>query len=124
MSAPVRITMLSDRSPYLHGFERVEDRLDGSKWHRRRDRLTVIRSWSSELDGRSWLHVSMSHPDRLPSYKTVRDVKRVFVGDDQTALQVFPPVSQHVNQHPFCLHLWCCLDGDVTPDFTRGGRSI
>lgn len=29
--------------------------------------------------------------------------------------------SRHVNKHPYCLHLWRCLDGDVVPDFTRGG---
>jgi len=26
-----------------------------------------------------------------------------------------------VNDHPRCLHLWCCLDRDVVPDFRRGG---
>lgn len=44
--------------------------------------------------------------------------------ETSTALQVLPPRAKHVNIHPFCLHLWCCLDGDVTPDFTQGSGSL
>lgn len=30
--------------------------------------------------------------------------------------------DKYINLHPTCLHLWHCLDGDVVPDFARGGQ--
>jgi hypothetical protein len=35
-----------------------------------------------------------------------------------------PPKAKHVSIHPGVLHLWHCLDGDVTPDMTAGGETI
>ncbi len=86
--------------------------------------LAVIVSAAVEQDGRRWLHVSLSRRSRLPSWDDLKNVKDVFVGRDRTALQVLPPQARYVNIHPHCLHLWCCLDGDVTPDFTRGSESL
>ena len=34
------------------------------------------------------------------------------------------PRAKHVNIHPGVLHVWHCLDGDVTPDFTANGDTI
>lgn len=75
-------------------------------------------------DHRRWHHVSVSFPDRLPSWEDLLMVKRLFMGVETTALQVLPPARKHVNIHPFVMHLWRCLDGDVTPDFTRGRNML
>jgi hypothetical protein len=74
-------------------------------------------------EGRLWLHVSVSRRKYIPSYADVADVKRVFVGDQRQAVQVFPRADRHVNLHEFCLHLWACLDpaGDGLPDFGKDG---
>jgi hypothetical protein len=96
---------------------------DGAQYRSLRG-LVVIVSAAVELDGKAWLHVSMSRRDRLPSYDDMKAVKDVFMGRERTALQVFAPSSKHVNIHDFCLHLWACLDGDATPDFTRGSGSL
>ncbi len=74
-------------------------------------------------DGRWWLHVSVARAKYIPSYEDLADVKRVFVGEDRQAIQVFPRCERHVNLHPFCLHLWTCLepDGDGLPDFGKEG---
>lgn len=56
-----------------------------------------------------WLHVSVSREDRTPSYEDLHLVKRLFIGDHRDCVQYFPPRSEHVNVHPFCLHLWHCL---------------
>ncbi|HLL79839.1 MAG TPA: hypothetical protein VKT25_10080 [Ktedonobacteraceae bacterium] len=69
-------------------------------------------------DPRRWHHVSVSFPDRLPDWSDLEMVKRVWMGHEVTALQVIPPVRKYVNLHAYCLHLWRCLDGDVTPDFS------
>ena len=75
-------------------------------------------------DGNTWRHVSMSHPNKLPSYKEMCLCKSVFIGDDKKAIQVFPEKSEHVNIHPYCLHLFCNLTGDNIPDFTMGTGMI
>lgn len=76
-----------------------------------------------EHSGRWWLHVSVSRRNYIPSYDDLADVKRVFVGDALQALQIFPKRTEHVNIHPYCLHLWACLDpeGDGLPAFGAEG---
>lgn len=70
-------------------------------------------------DERWWLHVSVSRARYIPSYQDLADVKRTFVTDSVQAVQVFPRSERHINIHPYCLHLWACLepDGDRLPDF-------
>jgi hypothetical protein len=111
------------RKPPLDFIRRSHPSIDdagGSCWQKLGDELSVIVSESIERDGRVWLHVSMSRPTRLPTWSDMRRVKDAFIGKERKAIQVFPPDSEYVNQHPYCLHLFCCLDGDVLPDFRRG----
>jgi len=98
--------------------------LDGAAWQNKTLGLHVIESVHKELDGKSWKHVSVSRRSRIPSYEDLVLVKKQFIGEDKTAYQIFPKASHHVNIHPYCLHLWHCIDGDVTPDFTHGTGSI
>lgn len=93
---------------------------DGIKWVNKKRNLQIIASTNLEQDGREWLHLSISHPDRLPTYKDMTYMKRHWAGDDKKCIQVFPARTEHVNFHPNCLHLFCCLDGDALPDFTWG----
>jgi hypothetical protein len=86
------------------------------------DTLMVVLSARREADGRRWLHVSFSRPSKLPSWDDLREVKNTFVGKDRRAIQVLPPESEYVNIHDYCLHLWCCLDGDPLPDFRYEGQ--
>lgn len=98
---------------------------DYCRTYRSQTGLRVILTASIEGDRKRWLHVSVSHRGgRLPTWREMCDVKDVFCGLDATAYQVHPPRSKHVSIHQACLHLWCMLDGPVTPDFTRGGESI
>ena len=81
------------------------------------------------LDGKMWLHASVSRLDgKMPSYDDLALLKKLCIGEHRTALQVFPPSDKHVNwageRGMEVLHLWCCLDGDVTPDFTKGRSMI
>lgn len=93
--------------------------------YRHRTGLLVLVSAAQYGDAKAWLHVSVSRSDHaLPSWQTMSQVKNLLIGDDRTALQVMPPRAKHVNIHPGVLHLYCCLDGDVTPDFTGGGDTI
>ena len=89
-----------------------------------RRRLRVLYSVRQEADGKRWLHISVSHRDRLPQWKELVYVKTLFIGADATAYQVIPPAAKHINIHPNVLHIWCCLDGAPLPDFTRGNEEI
>lgn len=94
--------------------------LDGSSYVSKRFKLFVISSKSKELDGYVWQHVSVSRLDRkMPTYEQLKLVKSHFIGDDKMAIQCFPPISNHVNIHKTCLHLWSC-EKDIIPDFTHG----
>lgn len=81
--------------------------------------LCVLETIRPYEDGKTWHHVSASFPDRLPTWEDLGMVKRIFMGNNVTALQIFPPASRYVSLHPYVLHLWRCLDGDVTPEFSR-----
>lgn len=75
---------------------------------------------SAPYEDAEWLHASISHPDRLPSYDELKALHRAaFVGP---AYQVFAAAADHVDIHPFTLHLWGRLDGARSlPDFGRLG---
>ena len=74
-------------------------------------------------DRRWWLHLSVSRERYIPSYSDLVDAKRTFIGDAHQAIQIFPRAERHVNIHPYCLHVWACLEpeGDGLPDFGKEG---
>lgn len=102
----------------------VEQRSDGEAWVNKSLGLVVISSMAKELDGKFWQHVSLSRKSKVPSYDDMCLVKKLFIGEDKKAIQIFAQKSDHVNIHPYCLHLWHCIDGDSLPDFTHGKGSI
>jgi len=106
------------------GWKKLRDMLDGAMYKRSSDGMTVITSGSIELDDKRWAHVSMAHRGRVPSYGDMVIVKNLFIGRNKRAIQLFVDERDHVNLHPYCLHLWHCLDEDGIPDFTRGTGSI
>lgn len=103
-------------------YQLCEQKEDGESY--RFNGLVIIWSIDTELDGKNWLHVSFSRKSRIPDYLDITRTKRDFIGDDRKAIMIFSEKENHVNLHPYCLHLWCCLDGDGLPDFTQGKRSI
>ncbi len=111
--------------PMPPAWQRIDGGDDGQHWRHARTRQTVIQSVARERDGRRWLHVSTSVPGRTPTYEELRIVKNLFIGREREAVQKFPRQSEYfahaVKVQSDVLHLWCCLDGDVTPDFRKGG---
>lgn len=67
-------------------------------------------------DDTLWIHASISHPDRLPTYPELQALGHAaFTG---WSYQVFAPPSDHVDIHPWALHLWGRLDGTAAmPNF-------
>lgn len=63
--------------------------------------------------GYGWDHVSVSLPNRCPNWLEMDAVKRAFFHDHETVMQLHVPSADHVNFHPYCLHLWRPLDHEV-----------
>lgn len=59
---------------------------------------------ASDLDG--WDHVSVSRKKRIPNWIEMEQIKLLFFADDETAMQLHVPPTDHINHHPYCLHLW------------------
>lgn len=56
-------------------------------------------------DGVNW-HMSISHPNRYPTYEELKEARYKFCPDEVEMAQIFPPKSEFVNVHPNCFHLW------------------
>ncbi len=63
--------------------------------------------------GEGWDHVSVSRLGRCPNWPEMEHIKRLFFRNDETAMQLHVPPADHVNMHPYCLHLWRPLTGEI-----------
>lgn len=67
-----------------------------------RDDLFIVAS-----DGGGWEHVSVSKKYECPTWEEMCQIKKLFWPDpEDCVIQYHPPKSEHVNVHPYCLHLW------------------
>lgn len=97
---------------------RIDQELgDGARYRCSARKLTAILSGRIDEHGKRWLHLSVSHSDRIPTWGELRSVKELFLGDVY-AYQVLPPKEFYVNLTPRVLHLWHCLDGPQLPEFS------
>jgi len=53
-----------------------------------------------------WDHVSISLPDRTPRWEELEFIKRLLFKPHEVAVQFHVPMDDHVNIHPYTLHLW------------------
>lgn len=80
----------------------------------RTDGMRALFSVEIHPDGK-WVHLSVSHENKLPSWGELVSAKRDFFGPEITAVQILPDDSQYVNLHNHTLHLWHYLDGPCWP---------
>jgi hypothetical protein len=68
-----------------------------------RDRFQVIAS-----DGLGWEHVSVTYykKSKTPTWDDMCYIKAFFWDEEEMVMQLHPPKSQYVNNHPHVLHLW------------------
>lgn len=66
-------------------------------------------------NGEGWEHVSVSIPTekRCPTWEEMCYIKSMFWDDEDTVMQLHPPRSQWINDHDYCLHLWCPIGIDI-----------
>lgn len=87
--------------------------------HREKNSVVIVSE--ADFDGSTWIHASISHQDVMPSYDELTVLHQA-VFPDGFAFQVFAPPTEHVNIHPFALHLWGRADGkSPLPHFGQFG---
>lgn len=64
-------------------------------------------------DQLGWEHVSVSTTRRCPNWIEMNFIKDLFWDDEDCVMQLHPPKSEYVNNHPFCLHLWRPIDQSI-----------
>jgi len=77
-------------------------------------------------DQGGWEHVSVSRPDRIPTWGEMCKVKALFWDDDDCVMQLHPPKSEWVNNHSRCLHLWRPIGVEIPrpPSIMVGDASL
>lgn len=115
----------------------MRDLRELNKWREREDTLSVVIGSADDDEealrgtfrfqhkgqhmlviattGLGWDHVSVSFPTRCPTWDEMEWVKRKFFRDDETAMQLHVPPSDHVSMHSYALHLWRPNDGVEIP---------
>lgn len=63
--------------------------------------------------GEGWDHVSVSRATRCPNWPEMQAVYKMFFAEGETAMQLHVPAADHVNCHPYCLHLWRPQEIDI-----------
>jgi len=91
------------------------DWIDGNAGYGKGEMVAML-SARIENDGKRWLHLSLSCRTRVPTYDELQEASRAFL-NNRLAYQLFVPEQEHVNAHPFVLHLWAPVDHRPTPDF-------
>jgi hypothetical protein len=88
--------------------------------------LMVIASPGDADENIPWEHVSVSCKNRCPRWMEMDFIKRIFWNDEDAVMQLHPPRSEWVNNHPHCLHLWRPADGYIPlpPSIAVGFKSL
>lgn len=68
--------------------------------------LKIIASNGESSVGAGWEHVSVSTAKRCPNWVEMTFVKDLFWDAEDAVMQLHPPRSRWINNHPYCLHLW------------------
>jgi len=56
--------------------------------------------------GGGWDHISISLEHRCPNWTEMEFVKRLFFKPDELAWQYHMPPADHIDFHPYVLHIW------------------
>ena len=88
--------------------------------------LRVIASPGDADENIPWEHVSVSLPNRPPNWEEMCFIKSLFWDEEETVMQLHPPRSRWINNHPNCLHMWRPTSQEIPlpPDITVGRKEL
>lgn len=77
-------------------------------------------------DGGGWDHVSVSLPERCPTWDEMCHIKDLFFRADEWVMQLHPPKSENINNHAYCLHLWRPQNAEMPlpPGWMVGAKEV
>lgn len=87
------------------------DRFNGAFMIKLPDSRLTFAVIASNGDG--WEHVSVSTTERCPRWNEMQAIKELFFHDHEAVMQLHPPKSDYINNHPHCLHLWRPIDQTI-----------
>lgn len=92
------------------------------------ERLRIIAS-TADIDpqiSQGWEHVSVSTRRRTPNWREMCWVKDLFWEPHETVMQLHPPESEWISNHPYCLHLWRHVSREIPmpPSIMVGRQEI
>lgn len=64
-------------------------------------KVNILVGWSPEF---GW-HISISHPERYPTWDEVAKVRYELVPDEVVMGMILPSKADYINIHNFCFHL-------------------
>lgn len=68
--------------------------------------LKVVASSGEIPVSQGWDHVSVSLPNRCPTWEEMCKVKDLFFYPHEVCFQLHPAQSDNISNHSFCLHIW------------------
>jgi len=87
---------------------------NGCQFYHKGELNLIWNPFEPQPDG-TWLHASVSHPYRYPSWNEILDIRYTFFPDTADVFQILPPKSEYVNLHPNCFHLWSPVGRRIMP---------
>lgn len=74
----------------------------------------------------SWEHLSVSIPNKCPSWEQMCFMKEQFWEDDEACVEYHPKKEDYVNNHNYCLHIWRPYNAELPtpPSILVGVRDI
>lgn len=57
-------------------------------------------------NGGGWDHVSVSLPNRCPTWDEMCTIKDIFFNENECCIEYHPKKQDYVNIHRYCLHIW------------------
>ena len=82
--------------------QETDDGIIGRYFNKEDNKMyTYVFSW-----GGGWEHLSVSRPNKTPSWDIMCMMKDIFWNDDEVCIEYHPRKSDYVNFHQHCLHIW------------------
>lgn len=74
---------------------------------------TPLKVICGPMSSETWQHVSVSLPDRCPTWDEMCFIKDLFWDEEHTVMQLHPPKSEWISNAKYCLHLWRYIGGEI-----------
>jgi hypothetical protein len=65
------------------------------------------------------LHLSISHPQRYPSWDEIKEARNALLPSSKDFAMIFPREGDYVNIHAYCFHLWEIKGDELTQAIDR-----